>query len=190
VPPYVIFHDSTLRDVAARRPSLRELSAIEGIGDTKLERHGESLLDALARRWRGTMHRQLDDKTLVNRPDRAGGYPALKRLGVTLIVNNRPDGEDVGQPRAMTSRRRPRQPGSIIAMCRSPRAGPVRHRGDARGDACRRRGQAVRLLPVGQPVDPGLGRAPERGWGPRENCIAMANQAGFDLGPVAHLLRD
>jgi len=50
VPPYVIFHDSTLREVAARKPaSLRELSAIEGIGDTKLERHGESLLDALAK---------------------------------------------------------------------------------------------------------------------------------------------
>jgi ATP-dependent DNA helicase RecQ len=50
VPPYVIFHDSTLRDVAARRPaSLIELSAVEGIGDTKLERHGESLLAALAR---------------------------------------------------------------------------------------------------------------------------------------------
>jgi ATP-dependent DNA helicase RecQ len=50
VPPYVIFHDSTLREVAARKPSsLRELSAVEGIGDTKLERHGESLLDALAR---------------------------------------------------------------------------------------------------------------------------------------------
>jgi ATP-dependent DNA helicase RecQ len=49
VPPYVIFHDSTLREVASRRPaSLRELSAVEGIGDTKLERHGESLLDALA----------------------------------------------------------------------------------------------------------------------------------------------
>ncbi len=50
VPPYVIFHDSTLREVAARRPaSLMELSAVEGIGDTKLERHGESLLAALAR---------------------------------------------------------------------------------------------------------------------------------------------
>jgi ATP-dependent DNA helicase RecQ len=49
VPPYVIFHDSTLREVAARKPaSLSELSAVEGIGDTKLERHGESLLAALA----------------------------------------------------------------------------------------------------------------------------------------------
>jgi ATP-dependent DNA helicase RecQ len=50
VPPYVIFHDSTLREVAARKPaSLSALSEIEGIGDTKLERHGESLLSALAR---------------------------------------------------------------------------------------------------------------------------------------------
>jgi len=38
-----------LREVAAARPSsLSALSRIEGIGDTKLERHGESLLDALA----------------------------------------------------------------------------------------------------------------------------------------------
>ena len=49
VPPYVIFHDSTLRSVAAARPgSLNALSVIEGIGDTKLARHGESLLEALA----------------------------------------------------------------------------------------------------------------------------------------------
>jgi len=48
VPPYVIFHDSTLRSVAATKPgSLKALSAIDGIGDTKLERHGESLLEAL-----------------------------------------------------------------------------------------------------------------------------------------------
>ena len=50
VPPYVIFHDSTLREVARLQPaSLAELSKIEGIGNTKLERHGESLLAALAR---------------------------------------------------------------------------------------------------------------------------------------------
>ena len=49
VPPYVIFHDSTLRAVASSKPaSLGALSAIDGIGDTKLERHGESLLEALA----------------------------------------------------------------------------------------------------------------------------------------------
>jgi len=48
VPPYVIFHDSTLRAVAALKPhSLNALSAVDGIGDTKLKRHGESLLEAL-----------------------------------------------------------------------------------------------------------------------------------------------
>ena len=50
VPPYVIFHDRTLREVAAFKPaSLAALSEIDGIGDTKLERHGESLLAALTR---------------------------------------------------------------------------------------------------------------------------------------------
>jgi ATP-dependent DNA helicase RecQ len=48
VPPYVIFHDSTLRAIAFAKPSsLSALSVIDGIGDTKLERHGESLLAAL-----------------------------------------------------------------------------------------------------------------------------------------------
>ena len=49
IPPYVIFHDSTLRAVAAARPaSLGELARIEGVGETKLARYGEGLLAALA----------------------------------------------------------------------------------------------------------------------------------------------
>ena len=49
VPPYVIFHDTTLREVALRRPaSLAELAEVPGIGDKKLERYGERLLEALA----------------------------------------------------------------------------------------------------------------------------------------------
>ncbi|MFO7629741.1 MAG: DNA helicase RecQ [Prochlorococcaceae cyanobacterium] len=45
VPPYVVFHDRTLLELAARRPaSLAELAAIGGIGAAKLERYGEALL--------------------------------------------------------------------------------------------------------------------------------------------------
>ena len=44
------------------------------------------------------MHRQLDENTLVSGQIRPDDVPALKELGVTLIVNNRPDNEDVGQP--------------------------------------------------------------------------------------------
>jgi ATP-dependent DNA helicase RecQ len=49
VPAYVIFHDSTLREIAARRPStLAELSAVNGIGETKLNKYGQLILDTLA----------------------------------------------------------------------------------------------------------------------------------------------
>ncbi|WP_294072928.1 DNA helicase RecQ [Sphingomonas sp.] len=48
VPPYVIFHDSTLREIAAVKPaSLDELSAVQGVGSAKLERFGEAMLAAL-----------------------------------------------------------------------------------------------------------------------------------------------
>jgi DNA helicase-2/ATP-dependent DNA helicase PcrA len=49
VPPYVVFHDSVLHQIAELRPSsLGELSQIAGVGPAKLERYGEELLAALA----------------------------------------------------------------------------------------------------------------------------------------------
>ena len=49
VPPYVIFHDSTLREIAARKPrDLHELSSVQGVGAVKLERYGKAMLEALA----------------------------------------------------------------------------------------------------------------------------------------------
>ncbi|HDQ07200.1 MAG TPA: DNA helicase RecQ [Methanoculleus sp.] len=47
VPPYCIFHDATLREIACARPqSEEELLAIRGIGKTKLARFGTAFLDA------------------------------------------------------------------------------------------------------------------------------------------------
>ncbi|MBL8446733.1 MAG: DNA helicase RecQ [Zoogloeaceae bacterium] len=49
VPAYVIFHDATLRDIAARAPTrLADLAGISGVGDRKLEAYGEALLAVLA----------------------------------------------------------------------------------------------------------------------------------------------
>jgi len=49
VPPYVIFHDSVLRDIAAVRPkSTDELGQIKGVGASKLARYGLAVL-AVAR---------------------------------------------------------------------------------------------------------------------------------------------
>lgn len=49
VPPYVIFHDSTLREIAENKPrNLDELGRIQGVGAVKLARYGEAMLAALA----------------------------------------------------------------------------------------------------------------------------------------------
>ncbi len=49
VPPYVVFHDSVLHQIAAAYPqSLGELSQITGVGPTKLERYGDEILAALS----------------------------------------------------------------------------------------------------------------------------------------------
>jgi ATP-dependent DNA helicase RecQ len=48
VPAYVIFHDATLREVATTAPSsLAELGTVSGIGETKLARYGQQVLDIL-----------------------------------------------------------------------------------------------------------------------------------------------
>jgi ATP-dependent DNA helicase RecQ len=49
VPPYVIFHDSTLREMAEQRPtSIRELGMVSGVGQKKLDAWGDAFLEAIA----------------------------------------------------------------------------------------------------------------------------------------------
>jgi ATP-dependent DNA helicase RecQ len=48
VPPYVIFHDSTLREMTERSPHTMEaLSRISGVGTRKLEAYGEAFLQVI-----------------------------------------------------------------------------------------------------------------------------------------------
>jgi ATP-dependent DNA helicase RecQ len=48
LPPYVIFHDSTLREMAERRPStLDQFATLRGVGQGKLARYGERFIAAL-----------------------------------------------------------------------------------------------------------------------------------------------
>src|SRR6266516_7678933 len=48
VPAYVIFHDATLREVAARCPAtLAELVTVSGVGGSKLAKYGQQVLDTL-----------------------------------------------------------------------------------------------------------------------------------------------
>src|SRR5690606_37871226 len=48
VPPYVIFHDRTLAEIAAVKPGSRAaLERINGVGEGKLARYGEAVLEVV-----------------------------------------------------------------------------------------------------------------------------------------------
>ena len=137
------------------------------------------------------MHRQLDDKTLVNGQIAPEDIPALKEAGVTLIVNNRPDGEDVGQPESDDIEAAAKSAGIDYRHVPIARGmGPsdieaMREAMHAAGDGklfafCRSGNRSTLAWAVAKSED-GV---------PTEELHRLANQAGFDLGPVAHLLRD
>jgi len=49
LPPYVIFHDATLRQMAEYRPKTEaDLLSINGVGEAKLERYGKAFLEVIA----------------------------------------------------------------------------------------------------------------------------------------------
>ena len=48
VPPYLVFHDKTLREMADTMPTdMLAMSLVSGVGQAKLERYGTAFLDAI-----------------------------------------------------------------------------------------------------------------------------------------------
>ena len=137
------------------------------------------------------MARQLDDKTLVDGQIAPGDVAALQAQGVTLIVNNRPDGEDDGQPTSDEIEAAANAAG--VAYRHVPIArgmGPsdieaMRNALHAVGEGkmfafCRSGNRSTLAWAVAKSED-GAARAD------LERC---AEGAGFTLGPISHLLRD
>lgn len=58
MPPYIIFHDSSLKEMAARTPrDLQDFAAISGVGEAKLRRYGEIFTREIARYCAGRAQR-------------------------------------------------------------------------------------------------------------------------------------
>ncbi|MBL7064566.1 MAG: HRDC domain-containing protein [Anaerolineae bacterium] len=54
VPPYVVFHDSHLRAIAAHRPvTLEALSELKGVGPHKLEQYGAAVIELVRKHLGG-----------------------------------------------------------------------------------------------------------------------------------------
>lgn len=135
------------------------------------------------------MIRQLDDKTLVAGQLTPEDVPALKAQGVTLLVNNRPDNEDEGQPLSadfeaaaraagIDYRHIPIRYGMGPSDVESMRAA-LHATGDGKLLAfCRSGNRSTLAWAVARAED---GAKPEE----LHRC---AEAAGFNLGPVSHLL--
>ena len=137
------------------------------------------------------MHRQLDDKTLIGGQIGPDEVAELKALGVTLVVNNRPDGEDEGQPL-----------GADIEAAAKAAGLDYRHVPIARGmgpsdvEAMReaihaaKGGKMFAFCRSGNRSTLAWAVAKNEDGVEREELVRCAEGAGFSLDPVAHLLRD
>ena len=135
------------------------------------------------------MAHQLDDKTLVSGQIQPADIAEFKRAGVTMIVNNRPDGEDPGQPLAADIEAAAKEAG--IAYRFVPiRRGPGPAEVDELQDAMRECGDGKLLAFCRSGTRStfawALARS-EEGMD-RDEIERRANDAGINLGPIAHLL--
>jgi uncharacterized protein (TIGR01244 family) len=134
------------------------------------------------------MIRQLDDKTLVSGQITPDEVAALKQQGVTMIVNNRPDGEDPGQPTGLEIEQaaaaagiayraapiiRGIGPADVEAMC------------DAIGSA---EGKVLAYCRSGTRSTLAWAVARRKQGAGLDEIAEAAARAGVDLAPVAHLL--
>ena len=137
------------------------------------------------------MARQLDDKTLVDGQILPADVAELQAMGVTMIINNRPDGEDEGQPTS-----------DEIEAAAAAAGIDYRHVPIARGmgpsavEAMRNaihaagEGKLFAYCRTGNRSTLAWAVAKSEDGVPREELERCAEGAGFTLGPIAHLLRD
>ena len=137
------------------------------------------------------MHKQLDDKTLVNGQIAPEDVAALKEAGVTLIVNNRPDGEDEGQPTSASI-----EAAAIAAGVEYRHVPIARGMGPSDVEAMRDAihatgdGKMFAFCRSGNRSALAWAIARSEDGASREELEKCVEGAGYSLGAVAHLLRD
>ena len=134
------------------------------------------------------MLRKLDEKTLVSGQIRPSDVAQLKQLGVTMIVNNRPDGEDPNQPAAADIEAAAEQAGieyRFVPIRRGIGPSDVEAMRDAM-DACD--GKLLAFCRSGNRSALAWAVARREQGASVEEIEEAAAAAGIDLSPVAHLL--
>lgn len=134
------------------------------------------------------MPRELDDKVMVSGQIRPEQVPGLKAEGVTMIVNNRPDGEEPGQPLGADIEAAAKSCGIAyrsIPIIRGIGPSDVELMQEAM-DECD--GRMLAFCRSGTRSTLAWAVARAREGMPREEIAERAAKAGVDIAPVAHLL--
>ena len=139
------------------------------------------------------MVHELDETTLVAGQIAPADVAALKARGVTMIVNNRPDGEDVGQPTSAEIEAAARDAGvdyRHVPIARGMGPSDVEAMRDAMHAAGKRAGKLFAYCRTGNRSALAWAVAKSEDGTSRAELERCVGEAGFNLGPVAHLLRD
>jgi uncharacterized protein (TIGR01244 family) len=134
------------------------------------------------------MARQLDDKVLVSGQIHPDEVAALVGEGITMLVNNRPDGEEPGQPLGVEIEEAARAVGLDY------RAIPIiRGIGPADAEAMQEAiksagGKLLAFCRTGTRSSLAWALAKNDEGMPREKIEARLRSAGVDPTPIAHLL--
>jgi len=135
------------------------------------------------------MIRQLDDRTLVSGQIRPGDVAGLAGQGVTMLVNNRPDGEDADQPLAADIEQAAEQAGigyRFVPIIRGIGPADVEAMQDARREAGD--GKVLAFCRSGMRSALALALTMREAGMAREEVEQRLSEAGFDVTPIAHLL--
>jgi uncharacterized protein (TIGR01244 family) len=135
------------------------------------------------------MIRQLDDRTLVSGQIAPHEVAGLAEQGVTLIVNNRPDGEEAGQPLAGEIEEAAAQAGiayRFVPIIRGIGPADVEAMQEALRSASD--GKLLAFCRSGTRSALTLAVARREEGASAEDVQQQLLQAGFDPSPIAHLL--
>ena len=135
------------------------------------------------------MIRELDDRLWVSGQVAPHEVAELARNGVTMLVNNRPDGEDADQPPGGAIEAAAEQAGiayRFVPIIRGIGPADVQSMQEALCEAGD--GKLLAFCRSGTRSALALGLAMRAGGVSVEEIERRVTDAGFDIGPIAHLL--
>jgi uncharacterized protein (TIGR01244 family) len=135
------------------------------------------------------MLRQLDDRVMVSGQVAPHEVAALAQQGVTVLVNNRPDGEEDGQPLAAEIEAAAQAAGihyRFVPIIRGIGPADVESMQEAMREAGD--GKLLAFCRSGTRSALAVGLARREDGASAEDVRRCLSEAGFDPGPIAHLL--